>query len=115
VGNSLQLDNKNFLLAFLANAEVNVHNSFEDNYRLGIGPKIYSRWRASEKFLTGASLIYHWNTFSGRNLFTNQLLIPEWESRYHLSEQFSLSLKGSGWEQDRIWTTRGELGLQYFY
>jgi hypothetical protein len=114
-GNSLQLDNKNFLLAFLANAEVNVHNSFEDNYRLGIGPKIYSRWRASEKFLTGASLIYHWNTFSGRNLFTNQLLIPEWESRYHLSEQFSLSLKGSGWEQDRIWTTRGELGLQYFY
>lgn len=114
-GNSLHLDNKKFLLALLLNSEINVHNSFEENYRLGLGPKLYTRWKASERFLTGISLTYHWNTFSREDLFTHQLLIPEWESRYHLTQQFSLSLKAKGWESDRNWSTRAELGLQYFY
>lgn len=115
VGNSLQLADRNFLLAFLINTEINIHNYFDESYRLGLGPKLYTRWRASEKFLTDLGVTYHWNTFSAQKLLTQHTLMPEWESRYHLSDDFSLSLKASGWETSRVWTTRGELGLQYFY
>lgn len=115
VGNTVQLQNGNFLISFLMNAEVNVQSAFQENYRVGTGPKIYFRAKLSDQFMTALSLPYHWYSYSARDLGTNQAFLPEWETRYHLKNDFSLSLRLSGIASRDIWTFRGEIGLQYFY
>lgn len=115
VGNTVQLANGKFLAAFLLNGEVNIHNTFQENYRVGTGPKIYMRARWTEKLLTGVSLPYHWYTYSARDLGVDQAFVPEFETRYHLKNNFSLSLRSKATAVRDYWTVRGELGLQYFY
>ncbi len=115
VGNTVQLDQGKYLISFLMNAELNVQSSFQENYRLGTGPKIYMRAKFTDAFLTGLSLPYHWFSYSARDIGVNQAFLPEWESRYHFRNNLSLSLRGRGQAVRDIWTVRGELGLQYFY
>ncbi len=115
VGNTVQIQNGRYLVAFLMNAEVNLQSSFQENYRVGTGPKIYLRAKFSDELLTGLSLPYHWFSYSVRDLGTDQAFLPEWETRYHFRNNLSLSLRARGTAVHDIWTMRGELGLQYFY
>jgi hypothetical protein len=115
VGNTIQFRNGKYLASFLINGEVDVQNSFQENYRIGTGPKIYLRAKWNDYFLTGLSLPYHWYTYTMRDFGTNQAFLPEWETRYHLNRKLSLSLRSRGQVVHDIWTIRGELGLQYFY
>ncbi len=115
VGNTVQLQNGNYLISFLMNAELDIQNSFKENYRVGTGPKIYLRAKFTDALLSGLSLPYHWYSYSARDLGTNQAFLPEWETRYHFKNNLSLSLRTRGQAVHDIWTVRGELGLQYFY
>lgn len=115
VGNTVQLSKGKYLIAFLMNGEVNVQSSFDENYRVGLGPKIYFRAKVTDSLLTGLSLPYHWFSYSVRDLGVDQAFLPEWETRYHFRNNLSLSLRGRGQAMHDIWSVRGELGLQYFY
>ena len=115
VGNTVQLGNGRFLAAFLFNGEVNLHNTFEENYRVGVGPKLYLRARLTDQFLSGLSLPYHWYSYSFRNFGVNQAFLPDWETRYHFKNGISLSLRARSFVVQDEWTVRGEFGLQYFY
>jgi hypothetical protein len=115
VGNTIQFGNNQYLVSFFLNGELNVHNAFEENYRVGAGPKLYFRARMTEQFLTGLSLPYHWYSYSARDLGVNQAFLPDWETRYHFKNDLSVSLRARAQVVHDIWTTRGELGLQYFY
>ncbi len=115
VGNTVQLQNGKYLLSFLMNGEVNVQSSFQENYRIGTGPKIYLRAKFTDALISGLSLPYHWYTYSVRDVGSNQAFLPEWETRYHMHNNLSLSLRTRGQVVRDYWTVRGELGLQYFY
>jgi hypothetical protein len=115
VGNTIQLQNGKYLVSFLMNGEVDIQSAFQENYRVGTGPKIYFRAKLTDQFLTGLSLPYHWYSYSVRDLGTNQAFLPEWETRYHLKNNLSVSLRTKGIASRDIWTLRGEIGLQYFY
>lgn len=115
VGNTVQFQDGRYLVAFLINAEVNVQNTFQENYRLGTGPKIYFRAKFTDSLMTGLSLPYHWFSYSVRDLGREQAFLPEWETRYHLQNNLSLSLRTRGTAVHDKWMLRGEFGLQYFY
>lgn len=115
IGNSLQLMGQKMLLALLLNAEIDIQSQFINNYRMSVGPKIYSRFKFSEKWIMGLSSIYHLNTYEHHSAFQDYQWFNELELRHHLSRKISLILKGGGIERDRKWWPFGEFGLQYFY
>jgi hypothetical protein len=114
-GNSLQLYHQKILFAFLLNAEIDVQSQFVNNYRLGFGPKVFTRYKFSDKWLMGLNTYYHFNTYEHNKLGQDYEWWNDLELRHHLSEKISLSLKGGGIERSREWQTFGEFGLQYFY
>lgn len=115
IGNSINIVQKKLLLAFLLNAEANWQDEFQDGYRVGLGPKLYSRYKFSDKFMTGLELLYQWNTYRPSESFKDHQTTADWENRLHLSETLSLSWKNGALERDSKWMIRTELGLQYFY
>lgn len=115
IGNSLQLAKQKVLLAFLMNGEVDLQSQFENNYRIGIGPKVFSRFKFSDKWIAGLSSTYHFNTYEHKKPFQDYEWASELELRHHLTERISLAIKGGGIERDRDWLSFGEFGLQYFY
>jgi hypothetical protein len=115
VGNSLQISKQRLLLAFLLNGEVDFQSQFENNYRIGIGPKIFTRLKLTDKWVAGLNTYYHLNTFEHKKVFQNYEWWNELEARHHFTEKVSFSLKGGGIERNREWQTFGELGLLYFY
>jgi hypothetical protein len=102
-------------MAFLINGEANLQSQFVNNYRAGIGPKFVTRLRFTEKAGALLNTWYHFNTYEHQKPFQDYEWWNDLEFRYHLSERFSLSLKGGGIERNREWQTFSELGLQYFY
>lgn len=115
VGNTLQFLDKRVLLSFLFHGDLVVQNSFEENFRLGLGPKIFTRVKFSDQFLISGSISYLLNTYKYRKVMEDQMLIPDFEARYHLNERFSIAGKANAFELNDSWQSRGELGLQYFY
>ena len=115
LGNSLQTLDEKLLVAFLLNGEIDVQSQFINNYRLGVGPKILSRFKFSDKWMASLSSFYHFNTFEHKKIFQNYEWWNEVEMRHHVSERFSVFLKGDVVERDHIWLPGGEIGLQYFY
>ena len=115
VGNALDLSRGRVLLAFLLNGEANIQSQFSNNYRFGIGPKFINRIRFSDKWASLINSYYHFNTYEHDKPFQNYEWWNELEVRYHMSDRFTLSLKGGGIERTREWQTFGELGLQYFW
>lgn len=115
IGNSLQVFNERLLLSVLLNGEVDLQSQFENNYRVGLGPKLYSRYRFSDKWVTGLSSYYHFNTYVHEKFFQDYEWWNDVEVRHHFSDRVSVSLKGGGIERRREWQTFGELGLLYFY
>lgn len=115
IGNSLQLAKQKMMFAFLLNGEVNIQSQFENNYRVALGPKIFTRFRFTDKWVTGLSSTYHLNTYEHNKPFQDYEWTNELELRHHLTERISLALKGGGIERDRQWLGFGEFGLQYFY
>ncbi|MCM2351198.1 MAG: DUF4105 domain-containing protein [Bacteriovoracaceae bacterium] len=115
VGNSLQLARQKILLALLLNGELNIQSQFENNYRVGLGPKMFARYRLSDTWVTALNTYYHFNTYEHQKPFEDYEWWNELELRHHLNEKVSLSLKGGGVEREREWFTFGEFGLQYFY
>lgn len=115
IGNSLQLNQGKFLLAMLLHSEMDLQSQFINNYRFALGPKIFSRYRFSEKIVTGVTSFYHFNTYEHNKFFQDYEWWNELEVRFHLTKRYSLSLKGGGIERARNWMGFGELGLQYFY
>jgi hypothetical protein len=115
VGNSLSLFNQKVLLAFLLNGEMNIQSQFINNYRAGLGPKIYSRFKFTDSWFLGIQSFYHLNTFEHDKAFQDYEWWNELELRHHLTERISLSLKSGGIERDRKWQNFGEFGLLYFY
>jgi hypothetical protein len=114
-GNSVTILNERILLSVLLNGEVNVQSQFENNYRVGLGPKIYTRFKFNDRWLIGVNSWYHFNTYEHDKVFQDYEWSNDLELRHHLSEKISLSLKGGGVERDREWQIFGEFGVQYFY
>lgn len=115
VGNTLQLAQGKFLVALLINTEIMIHSAFQENYRLGLGPKVYSRIRLAEQLVTGLEISYHLNSYSAANIFQDQAWVTYWETRYHINDRFSLALRASHRSVFERESSAGELGLQYFY
>ncbi|HXH30361.1 MAG TPA: DUF4105 domain-containing protein [Bacteriovoracaceae bacterium] len=115
VGNSLGFLDDRILVALLANGEIDVQGQFVHNYRLGVGPKLYLRYKANDTFLTGLSTYYHFNSYREDRFFEDTEWVQDFESRYHLTADFSLALKVTGNRRDGSSIFKGELGLQYFY
>jgi hypothetical protein len=115
IGNSVQLAKQRLLLAFLINGELDLQSQFANNYRLGLGPKFFGRFRFSDKWVAGLNSYYHFNTYAYNKVFQDYEWWNDLEVRHHLNERISLSLKGGGIERSRNWQGFGEFGLQYFY
>ena len=115
IGNSLELNDQRLLMALLMNGEFNLQNDYRYGYRVGLGPKLFARYVASERWLTSLSGTYQLNSYSGNSFFKDQQLLVDWELRYHFHKDVSLAAKASGFEYRSEWIPRGELGLQYFY
>ena len=115
IGNSVSLSEGRVLLAFLLNNGIDVQSYFSNNYRYGLGPKLFTRFRMSEKWLLGFTSYYHFNTYEHRKLFEDHEWWNGLEMRTHMSDRFSLSLTAEGIERDNIWTNSFGVGLQYFY
>lgn len=116
VGNTVNLGEKAFLVLLL-NSNLFLHNRFDENYRLGLGPKLTGRLEFSKAWALRLDAFYHWNTYSRRDSFTDQLLVIEGETRYHLNSSFSLLLKGGMQRFDHAESENlvAETGLQYFF
>lgn len=116
VGNTVNLG-ENAFLAILLNTNLFIQNRFQENYRLGLGPKLTGRVALTEKLAIRLDALYHWNTYSRRDSFTDQLLVIEGETRYHVNSVFSLLLRGGFQEFQHASSaqTQVEAGLQYFY
>jgi hypothetical protein len=116
VGNTVSLGEKAFV-AILLNTNLFLHNRFQENYRLGLGPKITGRVEFSKAWAMRIDAFYHWNTYSRSDSFTDQLLVIEGETRYHLNSSLSLLLKGGVQKFDHANSRAiaAETGLQYFY
>ena len=115
VGNSLQIAQERILLAILLNGEINIQSQFDHNYRLGVGPKIFTRYKMSDSWIAGLTTWYHFNTYELQNLVQDYEWQNEMELRFHMNEKISLLLKGRAVERERNWMSSAELGLQYFY
>ena len=115
IGNSINVLSDKLLLAMLFNGEANWQNFYQDGYRLGVGPKIYSRFKFSDKFLTAFEALYHWNSYRPNEAFKDHQTVLDWEWRYHFNEAISMAWKNGSIERNSQWMTRTELGLQYFY
>lgn len=102
-------------MVLLMNGEFNLQNDYRYGYRVGLGPKLFARYVASERWLTSLSGTYQLNSYSGNSFFKDQQLLVDWELRYHFHKDVSLAAKASGFEYRSEWIPRGELGLQYFY
>lgn len=115
LGNSIQVNHEKILFSFLINGELNLQSQFEQDYRIGIGPKIFSRYLMTDHWVLGLSSWYHFNTYQTDKIFQDHLWHNELELRYHLNPKLSLAIKGQGIEMNDKWMTQGEFGLQYFY
>ncbi len=115
IGNSVTLLGNKVLAALLVNGELDVQSQFRHNYRAGLGPRAYLRFKPTDRFLAGVSSTYHLNTYEEDKFFQDYEWVHELEARYHLSEDLSLALKVNGVEMHRTSHFGGELGLQYFY
>ena len=115
IGNSLQVANRKILLAILLNTEVNIQSQFENNYRLGLGPKLFMRFKFSDLWIAALSSTYHFNTFEHTSVFQNAEWFSELELRHHMTKRISLAAKGGSIEREGSWLGYGELGFQYFY
>ena len=92
-----------------------ISSQFENNYRVALGPKIFTRFKFSDKWMAGLNSTYHFNTYEHNKPFQDYEWASELELRHHLTERISLTIKGGGIERDREWLSFGEFGLQYFY
>jgi hypothetical protein len=115
IGNSLQIVKQKMLLSFLINGEFDLQSQFTNNYRFGFGPKLFARFKFSDKWIAGLNSIYHLNTYEHQKIFRDYEWRNELELRHHLSQRISLAIKGGGIERESIWQPFGEFGLQYFY
>ncbi len=115
IGNSLQLSNNKLLFSLLLNSELQLQSQFNNNFRLGLGPKFFMRYYFSDLWGASYSSIYHLNTTELNSPGENQFWWHEFETRYHLSQKASLFMKLKTVEFSKKWLPNGELGLQYFY
>lgn len=115
IGNSLHLFSNRLLVALLMNTQLDLHNYYQDSYRIGLGPKLVGRFIFTDWWLMGLETYYHYNTFAGDSIFVRNDLIYKLESRFHIHNRFSVFTKLGG--QEKLKQTRNslELGLQYFY
>lgn len=115
LGNSISMARERVLVSFLLNAEANIQSQFVNNYRMGLGPKFYTRFKFSDAWLVGLNSWYHFNTYEHNKIGQDYEWWSELEIRHHLTDRISLKLSGGGVERERIWQNFGEFGLQYFY
>lgn len=115
IGNSLNLGHQKFLVSLLFNLEADFQSMFVNNYLVGMGPKLFLRYKFSDKWLGSLTSLYHFNTYEHDKFFEDHTFFNELEMRRHFSEKISLFMKGGTLERDSIYRPYGELGLQYFY
>jgi hypothetical protein len=115
LGNSISLASDRILMSLLINTEFDIQSQFANNYRFGLGPKFYTRFKFSDRWLVGINSLYHFNTYQHDKFFQDYEWWNDLEMRHHLTERISLSLKGGGVERERVWQPFGEFGVQYFY
>lgn len=115
VGNSLQFSLNKGLFSFLISGEIALQDQFQENYRLGLGPKLFARFKLMDEVILGLTTMYHYQTFETKSLLQDHEWFNELELRAHLNQRISMALKGSAIERDRIWMPTVSLGLQYFY
>lgn len=115
IGNSIQLLNQKMLIALLLNSEVNIQSQFSSNYRVGLGPKFYTRFIFSDKWIGSMSSIYHLNTYDHHRPFEDNEWWNEFEFRFHFMSNVSLAFKIGAIKRESYWQNLTELGVQYFY
>ncbi|MGE3608740.1 MAG: DUF4105 domain-containing protein [Bacteriovoracaceae bacterium] len=109
VGNAINMFKDRLLLAILMNSEFKIQSYFKNNYLLGAGPKLVSRWFLSEKWVMGIESYLHFNTSLGSETYY------EWQIRNHVTQKFSLFGKLNGTKRQSVSQNSAEIGLQYFY
>lgn len=115
MGNGLQTLEDKLLLAILINGEADLQSQFINNYRVGLGPKLVSRYKFSDKWITAFTSYYHFNTYEHQKLFQDYEWWNVLELRHHLTDRFSVMMNGEAIERDSRWISSFDLGLQYFY
>lgn len=115
VGNSLQLFNNRILMSLLFNTEINFQSQFVNSYRLGVGPKFFTRFNFSDEWGMSYISSYLINTVEHQKLGQNQFWLNEVEVRYHHSDRITLFSKLKTIEIANKWIPISEFGLQYFY
>jgi hypothetical protein len=114
-GNTFSLIDQRLLLALLINGEFNLQNYFHNGYRVGVGPKIVSRFILSEQWVVGLESWYHLNTYGTKHAWEEQELWSSFELRNHFTKDTSWFVKFRGHERSGSWLPEGLLGLQYFH
>lgn len=114
-GNTIQLAKNRVLMSFLLNGELNIQSQFAQDYRVGLGPKFYTRFKINDRWATALNSVYHFNTYEHKKMFQDYEWLNELELRHYVNDRWTVALKGGGTERNRQWMSYGELGLQYFY
>lgn len=115
IGNSISLGGQKFLASLLLNIEADFQSQFVNNYLVGMGPKMFMRYKFSDKWVAGLTSLYHFDTFEHDKFFSAHTWTNEIEIRNHVAERFSVFMKGGTLALENIHRPYGELGLQYFY
>lgn len=115
VGNTIHLNSGKILLALLLNGEFNLQDYYTHGYRVGLGPKLVTRFIFSDMWVFGLSAYHHTNTYELDKSFSDHDLFGDAELRYHLDTNLSVFSKFSTRERDDRWMRQGEIGFRYFH
>jgi hypothetical protein len=115
VGNSLHVLSEKILLALLITSELQLHSEFVNNYRLGLGPKIYSRFIFTDKWIGSLSSSYLLNSYQENKIFENQFWLSEFEIRHHFDQRLTFFGKLGAIKGFENKHSYGELGVHFFY
>jgi Domain of unknown function (DUF4105) len=115
IGNSLDISSGRVLLVLLLNGEADLQSQFQNNYRIGLGPRFVSRFNFSDRWLALLTSSYHLNTYEHQKIFQDYEWLTDLEFRHHLTDRLSLGIKGGSIDRNSDRLLFSEVSFRYFY
>ncbi len=100
--------------ALLLTGELDIQSQFRDQYRIGMGPKLFLRYRFHQSIVAGLASMYHLNTYQPRSPFEDSTWEHEAELRFQLQGNVSLFTRAAVIERSGEGRGLTEFGLRYF-
>ncbi len=100
--------------AVLLTGELGIQSQFRDQYRIGMGPKLFLRYRFHQSLVAGVASRYHFNTYQPQSPFEDSTWEHEAELRFQLHRKVSLFTRAGVLERSGHGSTFSEFGLRYF-